>query len=631
MPRIFISYRRADTQSITDRIYDYLADIFGKQNVFQDVFDIDYGADFREVLQKQVQACDVLLVVIGSQWLSIKNTEGERRLDQENDSVRIEVETGLKNPSTRVIPVLVDGAKLPLESELPESLRELRFRNGVEVRYNPYFDDDMKRLEQQLRRYTPRMLIVGIGAAILILTVIVAALVIPSLSNGDGMQTLTSSAATQVASGAGQNQNETTPLISTQIMIIDSAFSLFQNADESSMIIARVSAGTQVTLAESSVDGWTRVVLEDGRSGWAHTVTIRGRTATPPAGITPISVSGGYGARSDHGWQVFFTEPLVSESSPPRDCSDPASLAVTGIASRLAEAIDRAESTLDIAAYEFDHCLLTQAVLDAHARQVVVRIVMDVDTSEDLDSSFEAFNQAGIPVVTDERSALMHNKFMIIDGSTVWTGSWNFTYNDTYRNINNTLVFSEPITVSAYQTEFNEMFEDHSFGPQSAVTTGSGFSEGGVTMRALFAPEDDVANVLLQTVSSAQRTVHFMAFSFTYDALGDLMLNQVELGIPVRGIFETTGSETQFGELTKLYCARVPVFQDGYPHIMHHKVIIIDGEIVITGSFNFSSSAIESNDENLIIIRDPDLAAEYLAEFDRQQAVAVIPTGIECT
>ncbi len=153
--KLFISYRRTDSQSNTDRIHEHLTEVFGAENVFQDVLDIDYGDDFREVLREQVSACDVLLVIIGPVWATIADQTGvsQPRLFNPDDFVRFEVETGLSDEEVLVIPVLVNEATMPEEAQLPLSLHPLRYRNAVTVRSNPYFTDDMARLIRQLQEY----------------------------------------------------------------------------------------------------------------------------------------------------------------------------------------------------------------------------------------------------------------------------------------------------------------------------------------------------------------------------------------------------------------------------------------------------------------------------------------------
>jgi phosphatidylserine/phosphatidylglycerophosphate/cardiolipin synthase-like enzyme len=298
---------------------------------------------------------------------------------------------------------------------------------------------------------------------------------------------------------------------------------------------------------------------------------------------------------------------------------------VNGIDVHLAAQINSAQRTLDIAAFEFDNKVLTPAVLDAHARGVTVRIVTDDEHGlEEEDESIPKFIEAGIPVVDDSRGALMHNKFMIIDSQVVWTGSWNYTRNDTYRNNNNALALRSRKAVEVYQAEFNEMFLDEQFGPTSPTGSAT-FTVDGVEMTVLFASEDPVVENILAQVNAAQSSIRFLSFSFTYDEVGQAMLQRVGEGVTVEGVFEKRGSETEYSELPSLYCAGLNVRQDGNPYALHHKVIIIDDHTVLTGSFNFSSNATNSNDENMIIIKDRDIASLYIEEFNRMMAQSKAP------
>jgi phosphatidylserine/phosphatidylglycerophosphate/cardiolipin synthase-like enzyme len=289
------------------------------------------------------------------------------------------------------------------------------------------------------------------------------------------------------------------------------------------------------------------------------------------------------------------------------------------------------QRTLDIAAFEWNNPVIHAAVLDAHQRGVQVRVVTDNEHGlEDEDSKVGELMAAGIPVVDDSRSALMHNKFMILDGAEVWTGSTNYTVNDTYRNNNNILALRARRAVDAYQAEFNEMFEQRSFGPRSPRGNSASFTQDGVPIAIYFAPEDDVLTQIINQIGGAQRSIRFMAFSFTVSQVADELQRQAEAGLSVRGIYETVGSQTEFSTLTQLFCAGVEVRQDGNPFVLHHKVFIVDDRTVVTGSFNFSSNATRSNDENLVIISSPVLAAQYTAEFERRWAEAKVPTALTC-
>ena len=150
---IFISYRRDDSRHIADRMYDRLSTAFGRDGVFKDVDYIPLGSDFRRILQDAVSRCEVLFAVIGNRWVSIADAGGQRRLDNSDDFVRIEVESALQR-GIPVIPILVDGASFPQATELPPSLQELSFRNGTVVRPDPDFHRDLDRLIKACQRHT---------------------------------------------------------------------------------------------------------------------------------------------------------------------------------------------------------------------------------------------------------------------------------------------------------------------------------------------------------------------------------------------------------------------------------------------------------------------------------------------
>lgn len=153
MPKIFISYRRDDSGKDSGRIYDRLIQAFGEDNVFKDVDDIPLGSDFRQVIIEEMSKCDTVIVIIGQKWLTITDKNGNRRLDNPTDFVRIEVETALANPNLLVVPVRVDNASMPAETELPHSLQSLVYRNAAIVRDDPDFHTDLNRLIRGIQAY----------------------------------------------------------------------------------------------------------------------------------------------------------------------------------------------------------------------------------------------------------------------------------------------------------------------------------------------------------------------------------------------------------------------------------------------------------------------------------------------
>src|SRR5215831_11281964 len=131
--KIFINYRREDSIDAAGRLHDRLAQTFGHKNIFMDVEDIPAGVDFAKYLSDQVAASRVFLAVIGPTWLDAKDESGGRRIDDPDDFVAIEITAALGR-NIRVIPVLVEGARMPRVGELPDPLKALARRQAVEVR-----------------------------------------------------------------------------------------------------------------------------------------------------------------------------------------------------------------------------------------------------------------------------------------------------------------------------------------------------------------------------------------------------------------------------------------------------------------------------------------------------------------
>ena len=148
-PKLFISYRRDDSAGYSGRVHDRLQREFGGNLLFMDVDSIPLGVNFSKVLVEEVAKCDVLLAVIGPGWLDAHDEKGHRRLDNPDDFVRIEIGTALKR-GIPVIPILLEGTRVPKADQLPDDLKELALRNGLDVRHAS-FSDDMERLIRGLK------------------------------------------------------------------------------------------------------------------------------------------------------------------------------------------------------------------------------------------------------------------------------------------------------------------------------------------------------------------------------------------------------------------------------------------------------------------------------------------------
>jgi TIR domain/Sel1 repeat len=145
---VFISYRREDSAGFARLIYDRLARRLGPENVFIDVDNIKPGLDFVDVLNERLSKCDALVAVIGKNWISAADKDNRRRIDDPRDFVGLEIRAALER-GVRVIPVLIDGATMPRLDELPDSLKKLARRHGIEISHTR-FDSDIERVAKSL-------------------------------------------------------------------------------------------------------------------------------------------------------------------------------------------------------------------------------------------------------------------------------------------------------------------------------------------------------------------------------------------------------------------------------------------------------------------------------------------------
>jgi phosphatidylserine/phosphatidylglycerophosphate/cardiolipin synthase-like enzyme len=329
-----------------------------------------------------------------------------------------------------------------------------------------------------------------------------------------------------------------------------------------------------------------------------------------------------------HWWQVYFT--LGADGG----CLEADAMADDQAVTRaLVSQIEQAQESIYIAAFSFDLESVALALMDAARRGVEVVFITDdlyglADDEIKYPQApyFERLAQAGVQVQTDGSSGLMHNKFIIFDRKAVWTGSLNLTRNGVCRNNNNAVLIHSQALADIYLHEFEEM-RRYEFGTSSPSTLAEQTVYiDGHGVRVFFAPEDQVLANLTPIIALSQQEVLFMAYSFTTHALCDEMVALHQQGVAVRGVFESRGSGAEHSCFNDLLASGADVRQDSNPAAMHHKVIILDRRYVITGSFNFSNSADQTNDENLIIIDDPVLAQWFIDEFALRWSVAQEPS-----
>ncbi len=346
-----------------------------------------------------------------------------------------------------------------------------------------------------------------------------------------------------------------------------------------------------------------------------------GTTIEAPGTDTPVTpvleeipVYVGHGAKGSF-FEIYFTDP-----------SNPASKQQSGgIEQALIASIDTARLSVDVAIYSFSLREVGNALLRARDRGVTVRVVMESDNTDR--SVPEALVEGGIRILGDRRESLMHNKFIIIDRSEVWTGSMNFTVTGAYEDNNGLIHIRSKEVAENYLTEFEEMYTRDLFGTDAiAATPNPSVTVDDIQIETYFSPDDGVASQLLQLLQGAQESIYFLAYSFTSDPIAQVIRNQHEAGITVAGVMDdelvdlNDGSEFEF-----FLGSDLNVRRDGNQGLMHHKIIIIDRSIVVTGSYNLTASADERNDENILIIHSPDIAEFFFSEFERVFEMALQP------
>lgn len=317
---------------------------------------------------------------------------------------------------------------------------------------------------------------------------------------------------------------------------------------------------------------------------------------------------------SSRWWEVYFTDPI--------NMGNPGAMAGS-IEEKLIQLINTAQVSIHIASFEFNLTPVAQALIEAKNRGVDVKWITDdkYGLQADLEpehGQFALLKSAGIEVKDDAgRSSYMHNKFWIFDQQTVWTGSTNITVNGIFKNNSDVLVVRSPDLAYIYEREFQELWSGQ-FGPKAPSTINNQWVIlDGSPVQVLFSAEDHAINNLIALIKDAKTSIRFLTFSFTDHPLAQSMIDRANVGVDVKGIFEAYGSNSIYSELKTFWCAQIPVRQDGNPRYLHNKLIIVDNSIVVTGSLNFSANGDDSNEENVIIVDNSEIAALYLQEFDK--------------
>jgi phosphatidylserine/phosphatidylglycerophosphate/cardiolipin synthase-like enzyme len=302
--------------------------------------------------------------------------------------------------------------------------------------------------------------------------------------------------------------------------------------------------------------------------------------------------------------------------------------------------IEAATRTIDFALYGIrEQPDISAALAAAQERGVQVRGVVDSESQycgergsyayPDTPTLVEALAEGAVVCDNDSQDydAIMHNKFFVFDGASVWTGSTNVSDSETGGENHGDVVaiFGSRRLAEIYSSEFDEMyrgrFHRDKYDNTQHRLSEDYWSDGTTRVESYFSPSDDATvNAILPLIDSAEQTLDVTSFVLTDDAIGDALVAARERDVQVRVILDADGSRSTGSEWRKLCAAGVRVKVEDWPNKQHGKWAVADGRRVIFGSQNWTAAGNQRNDENTLLVDNDDFAAEFEREFARQWA-----------
>jgi phosphatidylserine/phosphatidylglycerophosphate/cardiolipin synthase-like enzyme len=333
---------------------------------------------------------------------------------------------------------------------------------------------------------------------------------------------------------------------------------------------------------------------------------------TPQPVFSSIPLKAGFGFRTP-GLQLYFTDP----TSPYADAK------WGGVDGLISAAIVAAHDSVDVALNSLGVNSVTEALIRVHNRGRKVRVVMESKNLADR-ANLQQLTDAGIPIVGDNQDSIMNDRFVIIDNNEVWTGSANYTGAAFFKEDNDFVRVFSPEVAADYTKEFEEMFTGDQFGPNVVPDTPyPSVANEGMQMEVLFSPDDVVNTRLIQLLVDAKESIDIMSYSFDSTELGPVIRERASHGIQVSGVLESTQVDpTKASEFDLFKKSGLDVRLGNTSEVVNHRAMIIDGKIVVTGSYDFTDNGANQDDGNLLIIHNEDVAQKYLEEFKRLQSRA---------
>lgn len=343
------------------------------------------------------------------------------------------------------------------------------------------------------------------------------------------------------------------------------------------------------------------------------------------------------GILSSAPYQIYFTQPLVSTNtitSPQKSFDE-----------LLIDFINAAQQgqKLYIAVYNLSRPNIKTAVLNAVARLGEKNVYLIYEKSNEI--NFNNVLGSGkitqfIDDGTTDSNKLMHNKFVVIKDSAVWTGSYNFTYDSTFHDNNNAIIIWSKELAQCYENEFLNMYNNNLFGFAKSTATlqpdwnGKEIDIGdGINVKVCFSPYNNpgkINQIILDELGQAKENICFNIYTFGVGTgLDDKLVQCRNRNIDVRGVLET---DQVYSSYMKMSDAGVSVILDNNKGLLHHKFAVIDfnraNATVMTGSNNWTNTANEYNDENMLIINSAKVACAYYSEFKKNYQSAGVKFDI---
>lgn len=299
--------------------------------------------------------------------------------------------------------------------------------------------------------------------------------------------------------------------------------------------------------------------------------------------------------------KIYFSD-MTTKLKPDRNCS-------SDICKEILSNINKAQNTIDMAIYGYSRVpAIEKAFEDAIKRGVKIRLVYDLDSSSK--NIYEDTDRI-VKLIPDNRSdsakEIMHNKFYIFDDKVLITGSANLSHTDMSGfNSNSIVVINSSAAAKIYKQEFEQMFGGK-FHTEKSVNI-----KGKTDLGIYFSPQDkSITNAVLPLIRGAKKYIYIPTFVLTENRVTEELINAKKRGVDVKIIIDALNASSKYSKHQILRNSGVLVKTENYAGKMHSKSMIVDDEYVLIGSMNFSYSGENKNDENLVVIKDNDMAKFY--------------------